>query len=71
MAMLAQYRMKSVPCFEICRMTSDINPYTSEPEVYMEVIQQVMSPVDDKQLGSFQKQYNDPGIWVRESTIWM
>ena len=57
------------PAFQICRHVQDIDPYTHEPVVEVEVLQQLPYPVPDQLLAEVRAKYGQ-SVWVQSTTMW-
>jgi len=55
--------------FAICRHVPDIDPYTNEPIVEVEVLEQTFCPVSEQTLDQFRAQYG-ADVWVQPTSVW-
>lgn len=55
--------------FQACRYVADIDPYTSQPTIEVEILQQTPVPFTQDQLVALQAKYKDR-VWVQETQVW-
>lgn len=58
------------PCFKIYRLVQDMNPYTQEPELEREVVQEVFSD-PEKEIKKLEAKYPNDNLFYEADHVWM